>query len=1116
MKPTVSYRVGDPMPIREILFPYLSTKMLQRMKLIAVLLFVCCLQVSAASFAQQVTLSEKNAPLEKVFRAIRQQTGYMFIYNDQQLQKAKKVTINVKNAALQQVLQQCFADQPLTYSIQEKVIVVSPKDEKYLQPVTMNLHGTVTDEDGKPIPGVSVIIRGTTKGTNTDDKGEYTLTNIDEKTVLVFSFIGYEPQTITVRGRTQITVALKTDIKTLDETVIVGYGTTTKRFNTGAVSTLSAAEIARQPVANPLAALEGRIPGMVVTQSNGLPGSRVNIQVRGINTISSGALPLYIIDGVPFTMLNGSVPASDNVNDFGLYAANGGISPFNSINPADIERIDVLKDADATAIYGSRGANGVILITTKKGKSGRTKFDFNVYKGIGQVGRKIPMLGLSDYLALRREAFKNDGVTPTAANAPDLMVWDTTKSTDWQDLLLGGSANITDAQGTVSGGDARTHFSLGAGYHKEGTVFPGDMGDVRGSIRLNIEHTSLDKKFYVLLSASYSSDKTTLPSNDLASYYNLPPNYPLYKQDGSLYWIGNFNNPMAILQQKYTGITNNLISNALLRYTILPGLNVKTSIGYTTIDNNQKMRFPASSQNAATSTPVSYARFADNGVKSYIIEPQIEYTRKVSRGTLQALAGTTFQQNVAEGYSITGTNYSNDALLGAMSGAGALTTNSNNYDLYKYTSFFARVNYNWEGKYIINGTFRRDGSSRFGPNNRFGNFGAVGAAWLFTEEHFMKPVKWLSSGKLRGSYGLTGNDQISNYQYLSTYSSSSSSTFLGSSILYPSRLANPNYSWETTRKMEIALELGFFQDKLLLTASYYRNLSGNQLIYITTPAQVGTTSYTGNFPATIRNKGFEFTVNTTNIKSKDFTWTTSFNITLPKNELVSFPGLATSSFYMNNYIIGQPINITQSYKYLGLNTTTGLPNYYSVPGDSITTSPLYVGDRLPQKVGTPYYGGIGNNLSYKNWQLDFFFQFVHQYGTVNTITTPVGTMRNENTSVSNRWQKAGDNALFPMATATSGTAAYTAYSSYFGSSNVLRGDASYLKLRNVAFSYNFPSDWIRRLKMDRLRVYAQAQNLFTLAKNKYVLDPENATVQNQAAVVMPALRTITIGLNCAF
>jgi TonB-linked SusC/RagA family outer membrane protein len=1046
-----------------------------------------------------------------VFRSIRQQTGYMFIYNDQQLQKANKVTIDVKNAALQQVLQQCFANQPLTYSIQEKVIIVSPRDER-----SLDLRGVVTDEDGKPIPGVAVTIKGSTKGTSTNDRGEYVLNNVDEKAVLSFSFIGYEAQTVSLKGRTQLSVTLKTDIKVLDETVIVGYGTTTRRFNTGAVSTVSASEIARQPVANPLIALEGRIPGMVVTQSNGLPGGRVNIQIRGINTISSGALPLYIIDGVPFTMLNGSQPASDNLNDYGLYAANSGISPFNSINPADIERIDVLKDADATAIYGSRGANGVVLITTKKGKTGKTKVELNVYKGVGVVGRKIPMLGLKDYLALRREAFKNDNVTPTAANAPDLISWDTTRATDWQDYLLGGSANISDAQVTLSGGDVKTHFTLAGGYHQEGTVYPGNMGDKRGSVRLNLEHTSLDKRFYALISASYSAGKTTLPSVDLASYYNLPPNYPIYKADGSLNWIGNFDNPIGLLRRKYTGITNNLISNAMVRYTILPGLNIKSSFGYTTISNDQKMAFPAASQNNATSTPTSYARFANNGVKSWIVEPQLEYNRKVSKGGLQALVGMTFQQNLAQGYSISGNNYTNDALLGSMSGAGTLTTSYNNYDLYKYTSFFARLNYNWDGKYIINGTFRRDGSSRFGPNNRFGNFGAIGAAWLFTQEDFMKSLSWLSSGKLRASYGLTGNDQISNYQYLSTYSSSSGYTFLGAAVLYPSRLANPDYSWETTRKAEAALEFGLAEDRVLFTASYYRNLSGNQLLYIATPAQVGTTGYTGNFPAEIRNTGVELTLNTVNFKRKDFSWTTSINITLPKNELVKFPGLNTSTSYMYSYLIGYPVNIIQRYQYKGVNPLTGLPGYYSVTGDSTTANPQFATDRLPQKVGTPYYGGIGNNLSYKNWSFDFFFQFVHQYGNNNTITTPVGSMINQNTSVNDRWQQKGDNATFPVATTTAGTPSYTAYTSWFTSSNVFRGDASYLKLRNVALSYSFPSDWTRRVKMERLRLYAQAQNVFTLAKNKYVLDPENATVVNQASVVMPALRTVTFGLNCVF
>ncbi len=656
-------------------------QMVKAMKLTAVMMLAFLLQVSARGYSQKITLDLQNVSPGKVFKEIKRQSGFLFLYNSNDLKRLGTVSIQVKNADIEDVLNRCLASTRYTYRIVDKTVVLVPRP--VVMPVVtaadvppvVSIQGRVTDEEGRPVEGASVTVKGASMGTTTNRNGEYSLSGISENAELVFSFIGFESKSVPVKGRTFISISLRLDTKKLDETVIMGYGTTTKRKSTGSISSITAEDIGKQPVQNPLAALEGRIAGAVLTQSNGLPGSRISMQIRGLNSISNGTVPLYIIDGVPYNMNDQAVPASNDLNSFGVFAANGGQSPFSLINPSDIERIDVLKDADATAIYGTRGSNGVVLITTKKGKAGPTKLDINVYQGAGTVGRFMKMMSLKQYLALRREALANDGLTPNASNAPDIMTWDTTKSTDWQKKYLGGTASTTDAQVSVSGGDARTRFLLGTGYHRETTVYPGDLNDQRLSVRMNAEHSSLDHKFTATVSAMYSYEKSNLIATDLATAYNLPPNLPLYNADGSLYWNANFTNPEAAFLQKYKDEKNNLISNAVFRYTILPGLEIKTSLGFNRLSLTQNRQNPVGSYNPS-SGQVNNALFTNISQQGYIAEPQLVYTTKISKGKLTALAGGTWQQTINNTQYITATGYSNPSLLGLSSTVGSEAWNS--------------------------------------------------------------------------------------------------------------------------------------------------------------------------------------------------------------------------------------------------------------------------------------------------------------------------------------------------------------------------------------------------------------------------------------------------------
>lgn len=1101
--------------------PYPRIKLLIIMKLTAFLLCVTLLRVSAEdATAQTLTLSFKNVPLEKVFREVERQSGYSFLYGKRLMQTAAPVSIDLRNASLEAVLNAIFQQEPLSYKISDRQIIVSAKPDRPEQKNASSsdiptapppvVTGRILNDNGDPIPGVSISIKGGKVIGITNDQGQFTLSNIPDDATLVFSSVNMETKEVRLNGRKELTFKMISKLSQLDEVVAIAYGTSTKRRNTGSISSVTSEDIAKQPVQNPLNALQGRIAGALITQSNGLPGSNVNVLIRGISSLGNGTIPLYIVDGVPFNIQDQAIPANGALNNFGLRGAQGGISPFSVINPSDIERIDVLKDADATAIYGTRAANGVVLITTKKGKAGKTKLDLNVYQGVGKVGHYIDMLDLPQYLALRRKAFANDGNTPSAANAPDLITYDTTKSTDWQKKYLGGTAKLTDAQATISGGDMRTRFLMSAGFHRETTVFPGSQQDLRGTLRFNAEHNSLDRKFNVVLSAMYTYDQSNLVTTDLAStVYYLPPDYQLHKADGSLFWDGNYTNPESGFNAKYIGKTNNLLANSQLRYSILPGLDLKASLGFTKISLNQNTQNPVTAQ-SPLNAPVNSAQFGNVDQQSYTLEPQIVYNRNISKGHLTLLAGSTFQRTLNTSSTISASGYTNPNLLQSISGAASYSP-SGTYTLYKYNSFFGRLTYNWRDRYIFNGNIRRDGSSRFGPNRRFGTFGSVGGAWLMSNEPFFSTLtRVVSFAKLRASYGITGNDQIQDYQFLSVYNpGSASNAYQGVSVLSPSP-GNPNIQWETNKKLEFGVNLGFYKDRFLLNVDYYRNRSDNQLSYLVLASQTGYNSFTGNFPALLQNRGFEFELTSRNIDSKDFTWKTSLNITIPRNALLR---VDSGYFYATSLKLGHGVQQVMRYAYAGVDPATGGPRYWtSGRKDSTTATPNYNNDRVLVGEGAPtWYGGISNDLRYKNWELSFFIQVTRQRGDINPrpvtfgYTGIPGVLGNVPAwwLTAGMWQQPGDNARAPKA--TTNTSPY----SYLGSSDFSYGDNSFVKLRNATLSYLLPDQWIGHIKMSYCRVYVQAQNLLTLTKNKIAYDPETGTST-------PPLRIITLGLNCSF
>ena len=970
-------------------------------------------------------------------------------------------------------------------------------------PPQATVSGTVSDVDGLPLPGVHIQVESTKVGTISDLDGTFSI-QAGAKDVLVFSIVGFKKLEVAIGGRQHLEVSLEQDVTQLEEVVLnAGYYTVSERERTGNISKVTAVEIERQPVSNPLATIQGRMTGVNIQQTSGLPGGGFQINIRGQNSIrSDGNDPLYIVDGVPFPSQSLSTSSTG-----GIFPPNGRLSPLNSINPNDIESIEVLKDADATSIYGSRGANGVVLITTKQGREGKTQFSLKISTGLGKVARKIDMMNTEQYLEMRREAYANDGISEYPASAYDVNgTWPKDKYTDWQKELIGGTAYRNDILASVSGGSVQTQFLVSGNFQRETTVFPGDFDYTRGTVHSNLNHRSLDQKFFLNLTANFSADKNNLFGIDLTSNaLHLSPNSPdLYSENGELNWENStWQNPLARNSEvKYSGMSSNLVSNLVLGYEFISGLELKTSFGYNSLGLKEDKISPSTRYNPAYGWGSEFSSLYhnQNTLQSWIIEPQINWNKSLAKGKIKVLLGATIQEQRQEQIVNYGSGFASDALIHTLSAAQTIEVPINDNTLYRYNAVYGRINYNWKDKYIINLTGRRDGSSRFGPGNRFSNFGAVGASWIFSEESFIKrQLPFLSFGKLRGSYGVTGNDQIGNYQFFDTYHITST-IYNGISGLRPSRLYNPNFGWEENNKLEGAFELGFLDNGIRLNLTHYRNRSSSQLVGLPLPGTTGFTSILTNLPATVQNTGWELELQTVNFDKK-FHWSTSLNLTIPRNKLIAFPGLDGST-YRNRLVIGEPLNIQKVYNLTGVNPETGLYEFTDVNGDGIISS---VEDRQTLVDLSPkYYGGVGNSLSIKGWQLDFLFQFAKQNGPIS-FGRP-GAMSNQPTFILGRWQKAGDLSEFQRYTTGGDPNASISYYN-FDNSNGAFMDASYIRLKNLALSYSLPAP---QIGLTSTRVFLLAQNLFTFTKYRG-LDPENQSTFN-----LPPLKMITAGIEITF
>lgn len=1105
----------------------LMRKTILVMKLIFFIITIACVQVSAVGYSQNVNIQQNNVALTTVFSTIEKQTGYNFFWKDADLSSIK-VDIKFQNETLESALKEIFKGLPLTYSITKKSIVVQAKAPTILEKIAnvfkdTDVRGHVLDASGLQLPGATVSVKNGKARTITNARGEFILKDVPDNAILQVSFMGYVTKEVGIGDRV-LEIRLQLSDSKLDEVQVMAYGKTSRRFSTGNIASVTAEEIAKQPVMNPLLALVGKVPGMTVTPATGYASGTVKVEIRGRATISPNypSEPLYIIDGVPLTYLNVGGNASyengsPGIIQNGSYTAGNGQSPLFNINPLDIESIDVLKDADATAIYGSKGANGVILITTKKGKVGPTQISAGITHGISAVTRYWDMLNTRDYVKMRKEAFKNDGIPLTLQNAPDIVGWDTTRYTNWQKALWGSTGRMTRTYLSISGGDENTQFSIRPSYTRSTSILTVSGSDQVAGVAFSVNNNALNKRLKTDLSVDYTYSNSNI--NSTPSVATLPPNAPpIYDSNGQMNYkewndVGLPNSyPFGTLGSLTTSAATIVVSKLNLSYELFNGFQISSLFGFNTTSQKSETKGPITSQNPIYN-PTGALNIGTNNNQTWSIEPQISYNTTISKGDFSAFLGTALSKTVTSGQNTYGLGYTDDNLLGSIQLAPSIMIMGDTYGQLRYAAVFGRLNYNWDRKYIINLSGRRDGSSRFGPGKRYGNFGSLGLAWIASEESWVKNIlpRFIDFVKFKGSYGLTGSDGVGDYQYISQWSNINNGvtayTYGGITPLINLHAVNPNFQWQVNKKLDLSFEVNLFKD-LNINVDYYRNRCGNQLTDYPTPLFTGYPTVTANWPAVVQNSGWEFAVSNVPVRTNNFSWNLSLNAGFNKNILKSYPDLELSS-YATQYVVGKSINDVYLLHYLGIDPMTGQYTYEDRNHDgTVGTNPTVrpgtgTDDRYILMNRDPKFtAGMGNRFQYKNLSLMVNLYYKNQMGLSAFYSgVPAGNMLNIPTEVfNNRWQQPGQPGKYAALTSITGASS----NSNILNSDLAYTDASFLRLQTVSLGYTLPQKF---LKGKRLNISVDAQNLWVFTKYKGI-DPDT---QNFGS--LPQAKTIVASLS---
>jgi TonB-linked SusC/RagA family outer membrane protein len=948
--------------------------------------------------------------------------------------------------------------------------------------------GTVKSETNEAIPGVYVLVKGTTIGTTSDVDGKYTI-EVPDNATLVFTFIGMKNVEESADNRSQIDVTMIADVAQLDEVVVVGYGTQRKADVTGSVASVSGKELSERPVNSLAQALQGRAAGVQVSQTSNAPGGGVSIRIRGGNSIQGGNEPLYVVDGYPLINESGS-----------------------SINPNDIESIDILKDASATAIYGSRGANGVVIITTKRGKSGRNTVQFDAYYGVQQVRKKLDLLDATQLATLINEGIENvnqDNVGKPGFPKPPAYTQEAIdtmgKGTNWQDQIF-RKAPQKNYQLTIAGGDDRNQYSISGNYFDQKGIVV-NTGFSRASLRMNLDR-KLSSKLKIGNSISFMRTKGNAVNTDgdggsgagvVYGALIFSPTVPVFNADGS-YTIDNrpgaikISNPVALAKLTTNETTvNRLLGNVSGEYEIIEGLKFKVLAGANLSSNKNGTYVPRTvyaGVGSNGSASVYNSQFAE-----WLNENTLSYNKTTGEHKITALLGYTMQQATFEDFRASAQNFANDILtyknLGAAQQTNPGTSSASKWGL---RSYIARVNYDFGGRYLVTLTSRVDGSSRFGKGNKNAFFPSGSVAWRISNEKFMTNISKISDLKIRASYGITGNQEINQYQSLSALGTANYNFNNALSIGYaPTRIANPNLKWETTAQTDIGIDLGLFTNRIVITADWYKKKTSDLLYNVPLPISSGYSTSLQNI-GKVQNEGYELGINTVNV-DRAFRWNTNFNISWNKNKIIDLgsvtgdvpAGQASGHLQLSNtgiLRVGQPIGV-----FFGLRTDGIFQTQEEIDASAQKTAKI--GDRKYQDIKVDgvinaedrvilgyaqpkYIFGFSNTFSYKGIDLSVFIQGSQGNSVLNMNRFEQESMTgvaNQSTAVLDRWTPTNHANTIPRA--TSGGAPYQISSRQVE-------DGSYIRLKNIQLAYNIPTELLKKIRLTNVKVYVTGQNLITI------------------------------------
>ncbi len=1115
---------------------------IMRSFLLYILLGLSVLKANDTYAQTKLNIDLKDVTLETLIKEIQENSEYIFFYKDGILPKDTKISIRRNGATLKAIFDEVLDDKHLGYKIVDRqVTIFQKKTTETLVNSSKNLNqgftvsGIVLDPLGIPLAGTNILEKGTTNGTQTDFDGNFSLVVTNGNATLVASYIGFLTKEIPVSKRINITITLEENASTLDEIVVIGYGTQKKSDLTGSVASLNQDDFNQGANASVDQLMLGRAAGVQITQTNSEPGGGLSIRIRGASSVNAGNEPLYVIDGFPVD--NSSILGT--IGGAGTGTNQNPRNPLNSLNPNDVESIEILKDASSTAIYGSRGANGVILITTKKGKSGRLSINYNQISGIQSVAKSYDLLNTQQYM---------DGLNGLSVDSGNDVIFTSEdisaigRGTDWQRELF-TSALISSHDLSFSGGDEKTTFFTSLNYFDQNGIVK-ETGIKKYIARVNLERSFGERfKMGINLNTSLINDNNALDNLDInqtagpiASALLYDPTEFIFNEDGTLTESPNLtlNNPFSLIKGiSSENRSNRTFGNLFFQYAISSNLSAKLNFGSDQSYSRRDIYNSTLTQNGAGAGGI--ANIATLELSNELLEYTMTYDKAFNENhSLNVLGGVTYQNFVSRTFAGTISGFPSDVL--GTNNLSIGNTDNDNLSSFKQKnnllSYLGRVNYSLFDKFLLTASIRADGSSRFGSENRWGYFPSFAAGWKMSEESFIPDI--FNEFKLRASWGQTGNQEIPNLSSKATFTNGRIMTFGGNvfTSLTASRIANPNLKWETTDQFNIGLDLAFAQNRFSATFDYFIKKTNDMLFNSPLPTASGFNSILSNI-GSMENKGFELLISSVNVSTPNFQWSTTLNFSAIKNKVLDLgnvdeivTGNINTSVGNTSIIrVGEPLASYYGYEVTGIFQESddisgsaqpfaqpGYPIFKDVNGDNTITpdDQVVLGNPFPD-----FTYGIQNSISYKDIQFDFFIQ--GQEGAdllnINVIESmyPANLRRNRIAEqVLDRWTPTNTDARWPSGVNPS------AYGGGKINSLVIQ-DASYIRLKNVRLAYNFPTDRLNFLKS--LQISVTGQNLITIT-NYVGFDPEANSFGNSNLRVdyssYPLAKSYLIGLNVGF